>query len=116
VEELKRANTNLGLKQLYLRAFSVGKEHVISLVNTLAYAYIGSSLVFILILSASEGRNWWTLINSEFISQEIIQTVVGSSSLVFAVPLTTLIAAWYYSNNEAGASSSDYTHTHLHNH
>jgi uncharacterized membrane protein len=116
VEELKRAKPELSFKELYLRAFSVGKEHIISLVNTLAYAYVGSSLVFILILSASDGRNLWTLINSEFISQEIIQTVVGSSSLVLAVPVTTGLAAWYYSRYGVGEKSPHDHHSHIHIH
>jgi uncharacterized membrane protein len=118
VEELKRANNSLDMKQLYTRAFSVGREHIISLVNTLAYAYIGSSLIMFLVLSVSENQSVLALLNSEFIAQEVVQTVVGSAALVLAVPLTTLIGAWHYSrislsDNEVGER---HPHSHVHHH
>ena len=34
--------------------------------------------------------------NSNFIAEEIIRTLVGSSVLVIAVPLTTFLAALWY--------------------
>ena len=44
VDELKRANQQLGMQQLFKRAQSVGREHIAALINTLALAYIGVSL------------------------------------------------------------------------
>jgi uncharacterized membrane protein len=32
-------------------------------------------------------------VNSEFVAEEIVRTLVGSSALVLAVPITTLLAA-----------------------
>jgi uncharacterized membrane protein len=36
-------------------------------------------------------------INSNFIAEEIVRTLVGSLTLVIAVPLTTMLAAFFYS-------------------
>ena len=49
VQELKGANPSFGFKELYQRALRVGKDHVGSLVNTLALAYVGASLPLILL-------------------------------------------------------------------
>lgn len=96
VEELHRANTRLSFRELYLRGFSVGKEHILSLVNTLVLAYAGASLPIFLLLTVS-AQPLWVSINSEPIAEEIIRALVGSMALIVAVPLTTVLAAWCYS-------------------
>ncbi|MFZ5858330.1 MAG: YibE/F family protein, partial [Chloroflexota bacterium] len=45
-----------------------------------------------LMFSLNRG-NYATLINFEFVSVEIVRTLVGSLGLIAAVPLTTVIAA-----------------------
>ncbi len=52
VYELKDANPSLGIKELYRRAMSIGREHIASLINTLFLAYAGVSLPIILYLVA----------------------------------------------------------------
>lgn len=96
VEELHRANKKLSFRELYIRGFSVGKEHIVSLVNTLVLAYAGASLPIFLLLTVS-AQPLWVSINSEPIAEEIIRALVGSMALIVAVPLTTLLAAFCYS-------------------
>ncbi|MEK7187279.1 MAG: YibE/F family protein [Patescibacteria group bacterium] len=97
VQEIKEANPTLGLQELYRRGITVGKEHIASLVNTLVLAYAGTALPLLLLLVV-QGDNvpFWLAINGEPIAEEIVRTLVGSLALVFAVPITTLIAAYYY--------------------
>lgn len=83
---------------LIRKGIAVGKEHVASLINTLALAYVGASLPLILLFSLnSDMMPKWAILNSEVISEEIVRTLVGSGALVLAVPLSTLLAAIYYS-------------------
>ena len=49
VEEIKRANSKLGFSELYKRGLSVGREHIVSLVNTLVLAYTGASFPLLLL-------------------------------------------------------------------
>ncbi len=94
IDEIKRANPKLGFKELYTAGMSVGRDHIASLVNTLALAYVGSSLPLFLLLTINEASApLWVLVNSEFISQEIVRTMAGSSAIILAVPITTSIAA-----------------------
>lgn len=96
IDELSKANKSLSYKELYKRGLSVGREHITSLVNTLALAYVGVSLPLLLIFIANP-RPLWVIINSQMISEEIIRTLVGSIALVLAVPITTVMAAYWFS-------------------
>ncbi|MCW1929736.1 MAG: YibE/F family protein [Candidatus Kerfeldbacteria bacterium] len=95
VEELYRANNKLTFRELFLRGFSVGKEHILSLVNTLVLAYAGASLPIFLLLHVSS-QPLWVSLNSEPFAEEIIRALVGSMALIVAVPLTTVLAAYIY--------------------
>lgn len=114
VQELKRANAALGLKELYTRALRVGRDHIGSLVNTLALAYIGVSLPLVLLL-AKAGSDLTLSLNQEMVAAELIRTLIGSIGLVLAVPLTTLAAAWWYDRNGVGIQERQ-GHVHVHDH
>lgn len=93
--EIKKANKKLTLTHLVERGFSVGKDHVASLVNTLVLAYAGASFtLFVLIVLNPAQQPYWVILNSEIIAQEVIRTIAGSIGLVLAVPITTLLASW----------------------
>lgn len=95
VSELSEANHKLNIKDLYVRAMRVGHDHISSLVNTLVLVYAGSALPLLLLFVASQASTI-ELLNYESVAEEIVKTLVGSIGLVSAVPLTTLIAAYWY--------------------
>lgn len=104
VEELKLANPDLSVKELFKRAYRVGQEHIVGLVNTLFLAYAGVSLPLFLLFSVNTKQPIWVLLNSEFVTEEIVRALVGSITLILAVPLTTLIASWYFGRKTSGSS------------
>jgi len=97
VKEISEADKSLGFKELYKRAFKVGKEHITSMVNTLVLAYVGASLPMILLYSTDSSRPFWLILNSEMITEEIIRSIVGSIALTLAVPISTFLAAYWFS-------------------
>jgi uncharacterized membrane protein len=97
VHELRRANSQLSMYELYQRAIRVGRDHIGSLVNTLALAYVGASLPLVL-LFARANSDWLLAINQEIIAAELLRIMIGSIGLILAVPFTTFIAAWYFRN------------------
>ncbi len=99
--ELKDASPSFGWTELYRRGLKIGKEHIASLINTLALAYAGASLPLFLLFSINSTQPLWVILNGEFIAEEIVRTLVGSSALLLAVPITTALAAWYWGNMEA---------------
>ncbi len=112
VGELKRANASLSFRELYTRGIRVGRDHVGSLVNTLAFAYIGASLPLVLLLMKAQSGIVLSL-NQEMVAVELVRIFVGSIGLILAVPLTTLIASlWYKGGVEGGESAVAHTHHH----
>ena len=99
VQQLKGANPSLHFKELYQRAITVGRDHIGSLVNTLALAYVGVSLPLILLYAQTNSPFMQTL-NQEVVAAELLRIIVGSIGLILAVPATTLAAAWYFQNRK----------------
>ncbi len=95
VDELAKANPRLSRLELYRRGLSIGREHIASLVNTLVLAYAGASFPLFLLLVVGGGKPLWVTLNSEFMAEEIVRTLVGSSALILAVPISTMLAATF---------------------
>jgi len=110
VQEIYRADNRLKFIELARRALSVGHEHIVSLVNTLALAYVGASFP-LLILFTQKYVPLWVTLNSERIVEEVARTLIGSSALVLAVPITTYLAAYYFTKFGIGKKEA---HTHSH--
>ncbi|MGL4982861.1 MAG: YibE/F family protein [Treponemataceae bacterium] len=72
---------------------NIGKDAIGTMTNTLILAYIGSSLATVLLFSA-HNKNLLYLINTEKIASEIVQAVIGSMGILFAVPATVLGASY----------------------
>ena len=100
VEEVAKADTTLSRKELFKRSMHVGREHVIALINTLFLAYAATALPLLLVGSVNLQLPIWALINSEAVSEEILRIVIGSSSLILAVPISTGLAAWWFSRRK----------------
>lgn len=111
VRELRAANKNLSPTELYQRAIRVGRDHVGSLVNTLALAYVGAALPLVLLFSTSAAPLYFTL-NQEVVASELARILVGSIGLILTVPVTTAIAAWWFGSREVEAGGHDHHHHH----
>ncbi len=114
VQELRHANPALTAPQLYARAIKVGKDHIGSLVNTLALAYIGVSLPLVLLYATADASVALTL-NQEVVAAELVRIIVGSIGLVLAIPITTIIAAWWFSEHTVDENDiAPHDHGHVH--
>ena len=91
VVEIHDANPSLGFRRTFQKAMRIGQDHVAATVNTLVLAYTGASLPLLLIFTLGNG-NYSFFINSEFLAEEIVRTLVGSLGLIAAVPISTLIS------------------------
>ncbi len=105
VGELHEANPSLSAKELYKRGLIVGKEHITSIINTLALAYAGASLPLLLLFSL-DSQPFWVTLNSQFLAEEIIRTLIGSAALVLAVPITAVIASRFIQKKKAPSTKT----------
>lgn len=115
VDELRRANPLLTFKELYERGMSVGKEHIASLINTLVLAYVGASFPLVLLFQQME-QPFSYIINSELVAEEIARTLIGSTALIIAVPLTTALTAYIMMKRPISALGKPAEHSHSHSH
>jgi uncharacterized membrane protein len=121
VFELHHVNPALGFRGLFRAAMRIGQDHVAATVNTLVLAYAGAALPMLLMFSLGRG-NYGSLVNFEFIAEEIVRTLVGSLGLVTAVPLTTAIAILFALRADSlakwrqilGPEASGDSHAHIH--
>lgn len=90
VEELHHIAPHIKRKNIFQRAMRMGREHIGALVDTLAIAYAGASLPLLLLFSNS--TNLEQILNREIFATEIVRILIGSISLILAVPITTFIA------------------------
>ncbi len=111
VRELRAANSAFRPLDLYQRALRVGRDHVGSLVNTLALAYVGAALPLVLLFSTSDAPLFFTL-NQEVVAAELARILIGSIGLILTVPLTTALAAWWFGNREVDSASGSHYHHH----
>jgi uncharacterized membrane protein len=115
VDELRKANPSMGTRNLIRASMSIGKEHIASMINTLALAYAGASMPLLLLFTTPSDYPLWFTLNGEFLAEEIIRTLVGSTSLLFAVPISTAFAVLLL-KNPAGISVSHSFHGFAHEH
>ena len=110
IAEISKANPRLSVAELWKAGRAIGKEHIASLINTLALAYAGASLPLLLLLYTQADYPSWVTLNSEFLSEEIIRTLVGSSTLLFAVPISTWFAASAFQGGRGGEGGHGHSH------
>lgn len=113
VDELRRANPLFTFKELYDRGMSVGKEHIASLINTLVLAYVGASFPLVLLFQQLEQPLSY-IINSELVAEEIARTLIGSTALILAVPLTTALTAYVLIKRKKIDAPDPHSHSHTH--
>jgi uncharacterized membrane protein len=101
VWELHRANPDYGWRHLYDSGIRIGRDHIASTVNTLVLAYAGASLPLLLLFTVSD-RGMGDIVNTQFIAEEIVRTLVGSIGLIAAVPITTALAGLVVTSTRDG--------------
>jgi uncharacterized membrane protein len=90
--EIYNTDRSLSSKELYRKSMNIGRDHISSMVNTLFIAYAGSSFSLVMLLSANN-PDFRILINTGFVVEEIIRTLVASIGLILVVPLTSYISS-----------------------
>lgn len=99
--ELRIKSPETGAKELMKSGFTIGRDMMGTMANTLVLAYIGSSLTGVLLLVAYNA-NIEQVINKEMIVAEILQALAGSLGMLLTLPLTSAVCAAIYYKNKKG--------------
>ncbi len=89
---------------------NIGRDAIGTMTNTLILAYIGSSLATVLLFMIYN-KNTLYLFNMEMIVVEVLQAIVGSMGILFAVPSTAIFAAYIFTKNIKNKNISSQTAT-----
>jgi uncharacterized membrane protein len=97
--EIKEESASPTRGSLFKSGMNIGRDVLGTMANTLILAYIGISLSVVLLLSVYSSSVLY-LFNREMIVVEILQSLVGSFGLLFAMPLTSLVSAFLYTEKK----------------
>lgn len=98
LEEIKSGRNKISRYTLIKSGLNIGKDIMGTMMNTLILAYIGSSLVMVVIYTAS-AYPLMQLLNQEEIIVEFLQSLAGSIGMLLTIPFTTFISALILSNS-----------------
>lgn len=91
VWELYELAPHTSARELFTAAMRIGRDHIASTVYTIAFAYAGSALPVLLMVSLYERPLLQALTGVE-LAEEVVRILVGSIGLVLAIPVTTAVA------------------------
>ena len=91
VWELREAGPQLTRRELFTSGMRIGRDHIASTIYTIVFAYAGSALAVLMLLSLYD-RPLFDVLTSETLAEEIVRTLASGIGLVLAVPITTAIA------------------------
>ena len=91
LQEIKQHKPTIGFKELVISGINIGKDIMGSMLNTLIFAYVGTSIAVVLLISQS-GIGIMEFLNYGFIAEEIIRSIVGSIGLLATIPITAISA------------------------
>jgi uncharacterized membrane protein len=92
VWELRAATPDAPRRALFSSAMRIGRDHIASTIYTIVFAYVGTTVVGLMLLQVY-GRPLWGLLSNEQLAEEIVRTLASAIGLVLAVPVTTALAA-----------------------
>jgi len=82
---------NNKVKNTFSQAMHIGQDHIASLINTIFLIYAGAVLPTLLLFAANP-QSLAGLLNFEPLAEEIVRSIIGSLSLILAVPISTWFA------------------------
>jgi len=102
VRQIRKANPNFTILQVYQSAYEVGNTHLGEIVNTLFLTYAGASLPILLLfyLNPIGVVSFTQVVNNEIIATEIVRTLVGSIGVALSMPISTILAAVWLKNKK----------------
>ncbi|MDR6209328.1 putative membrane protein [Nocardioides zeae] len=92
VWELRSAAPDMTRREIFSRGMRIGRDHIASTIYTIVFAYAGTALGVLLLLSLYD-RPIADVLSSDMLSEEVVRTLASAIGLVASVPITTAIAA-----------------------
>ena len=96
--EVINHNPTISSKKLRQSGFEVGKAVVGTMTTTLLLAYSGGFSALLMVFIA-QGTPMTNILNLNYVSGELLHTLVGSFGLILVAPFTAIIGSWIYTRH-----------------
>lgn len=93
LSEVYEKSPDMGFNDVLNSGITIGRDILGTMANTLILVYIGSSLSMILLLLVYS-NSLIELLNRELIVIEIMQALIGTTGLLFTIPVTSIFFAY----------------------
>lgn len=90
--ELKEKRPDIGAMELFKSGMHIGRDATGTMANTLVLAFAGSSLNM-MVLIYSYHVTFIQLMNTDFVSEELVRGVAGSLGIILTVPCAAAVTA-----------------------
>ncbi|WP_297633248.1 YibE/F family protein [uncultured Clostridium sp.] len=97
IEELYINNKEISKKDILKSGMNISRSVLGTQTTTLLLAYLGSFICVMMVYMA-QGTPFINILNSQFISSEIVHTFIGCIGLVIVCPITTIICGKIYTD------------------
>lgn len=105
LQEIRKHKPNIGFRELIASGMNIGRDIMGSMLNTLIFAYVGTSIAVILIISQN-GVGLMEFLNYGFVVEEIIRSLIGSLGLLATIPITAIAAGFIHDLNSKNSNHS----------
>lgn len=98
--EIKKHKPDITFKEIFKSGLNIGRDIMGTMANTLVLAFIGKSLsttLLILTYSSSLGE----VFNKELVIVELLEGLIGSTSILLTAPITSLVCSYVYTKKKA---------------
>jgi uncharacterized membrane protein len=98
MDEIKRADPDMTAVRLIRAGLNVGTDVLGTMSNTLIFAYFGLRLLLVMASLGTKifAQTRMQLLSVDVISAEMVRILAGSIGMVITIPLTALIAGFWY--------------------
>ena len=103
--EIINHNPAISTKKLRQSGFEVGKVVVGTMTTTLLLAYSGGFSALLMVFIA-QGTPMTNILNLNYVSGELLHTLVGSFGLVLVAPFTAIIGSWVFTRQKVSKTSN----------
>ena len=104
LSEISRKIGYVPFSDMFSSGIRIGRDIMGTMSNTLVLAYIGSSLCGVLLI-CSYKTSALNIFNAESIVVELLQAIVGSLGILFAIPVTAAVCAVVYNRKNPKRNS-----------
>lgn len=94
IREISKTTKETNFVTLFKSGMEVGKDAISTMISTLLLAYISGTLIQSLLMSIYIKPTIF-LVNSEFILEEVLKSIIGALGILITVPATAALAAMF---------------------